>query len=399
MKYKKVYLDNSATTIMHPEVIKEMQKYFYKIYGNPSSLHNFGKNAKIAIEKAREEVAVLLNANPSEIFFTGSGTESNNIAIFGIVNNVCGKQIHVITSKIEHHSVLNSIKHIEKCGHEVTYLDVDKHGIISVEDLKKNIKNNTLLVSIMHANNEVGSLQSIDKIAIEIKKINNKREQKIYLHSDSVQTAGKIPIDVKRIGVDLLSLSAHKFNGPKGVGVLYIKNGTHISPMFFGGHHEKGIRPGTENVPAIVGLAKAFKIANNNLQKDKIYISHLREKLKTGIINTISEVTINGDEKTTIYNILNVSFNHVEGEALLLMLDMKGIAVSTGSACASETISPSHVLSAMQIDPVVIHGTIRFSFGHYNTNKDIDYVLGVLHTIVEKLRSMSPTFNKKSRNI
>jgi cysteine desulfurase len=398
MEYKKVYLDNSATTSVDPEVIKEMQPYFTDAYGNASSFHYFGRESKEALDNARAKTAKLLNAVPEEIFFTGCGTESDNIAIFGALN-AYGKKGHIITSKIEHHAVLYSCKHLEENGYEVTYLDVDKDGVVSVEDFKKAVKDNTLLVSIMHANNEVGAIQPIEQISEALKKINSSRKDKIYFHTDSVQTAGKLRLDVQKLGVDLLAMSAHKFNGPKGVGALYVKKGTAISSITFGGHHENGLRPGTENIPCIVGFAKALEISNDKIEENDKHIFALREKLKKGILDTISDVIINGSGSKAVSNILNVSFKYIEGEALLLMLDMYGVAVSTGSACASGTSEPSHVLSAMHVDPAATQGAVRFSFGHYNTQEDVEYVLYVLQKVVNDLRSMSPVWNKKSLGI
>jgi cysteine desulfurase len=392
MEKRKVYLDNSATTPVASEVIKEMQPYFGDIYGNPSSFHFFGRRAKTAIDKSRAKVAELLNASPEEILFTGCGTESDNIAIFGLLN-AYGKKGHIITTRIEHHAVLYSCRHLEELGYEVTYLDVDKDGVISVEDFKKAVKDNTILVSIMHANNEVGAIQPIEAIANELKKINKTRKNKIYLHTDALQTAGKLRLDVKKLGVDMLAISAHKFNGPKGIGVLYVKKGVKISPIMFGGHHENGLRPGTENTAFIVGCAKALEISNVAIENNEKHILHLRESLKKGILEAIPEVTVNGSGARAVSNILNISFNYIEGEALLLMLDMKGIAVSTGSACASGSSEPSHVLSSMCVDPVAAQGAVRFSFGHYNTEEDVDYVLRVLPKIVSNLRSMSPVWN------
>jgi cysteine desulfurase len=394
MEQRRVYLDNSATTVVDSEVIKEMQPYFSDIYGNASSFHYFGRQAKTALDNARKKTAMLLNSNSEEIFFTGCGTESDNIAIFGILN-AYGEKGHVITSRIEHHAVLYSCKHLEANGYEVTYLDVDEDGVISVEDFKKAVKDNTLLVTIMHANNEVGSIQPIEKIAAELKKINEKRKKKIYFHTDAVQTAGKLYLDVKKLGIDLLAISAHKFNGPKGVGALYIKNGTNILPIAFGGHHENGFRPGTENIPYISGLAKALEISNAKIEEYNKRVFALREKLKEGILNSIPDVIINGSGRRAVSNILNVSFNYIEGEALLLMLDMKNVAVSTGSACAAGSSGPSHVLSAMGVNPFASQGAIRFSLGYHNTEEDVDYVLEVLPKVISSLRSMSPVWNQK----
>jgi cysteine desulfurase len=394
MKIERVYFDNSATTSVAIEVMEAMHPYFCDVYGNASSFHYFGRQAKAVLDDSRAKIAVLLNATFEEIFFTGSGTESDNIAIFGTLSAYC-KKGHIITSKIEHHAVLYSCKYLEKSGYDVTYLDVDKTGIISVEAFKKAVRDDTLLVSIMHANNEVGTIQPIEEIAAELKKINEKRKDKIYFHTDAVQTAGKLLLDVRKLGVDMLSMSAHKFNGPKGIGVLYIKKGTNVVPITFGGHHENGLRPGTENTPFIVGFAKAFEIANAKINENSKYIFALRERLKKGILDTIPDVTINGSGLKAICNILNISFHYIEGEALLLMLDMNGIAVSTGSACASGASEPSHVLSAMCVDSVVAQGAIRFSLGHDNTQKNVDYVLEVLPKVVNNLRSMSPIYSKK----
>ncbi|BAG14003.1 cysteine desulfurase NifS [Endomicrobiia bacterium] len=390
-----VYLDNSATTIVDSEVIKEMQSYFSDIYGNASSFHYFGRQAKTVLDNARKKTASLLNSSPEEIFFTGCGTESDNIAIFGILN-AYGEKGHIITSRIEHHAVFYSCKHLEANGYEVTYLNVDEDGVVSVEDFKKAVKDNTLLVTIMHANNEVGSIQPIEEIASELKKINEKRKKKIYFHTDAVQTAGKLYLDVKKLGIDLLAISAHKFNGPKGVGALYIKSGTNIVPMTFGGHHENGLRPGTENIPYISGLAKALEISNAKIEEYNKRVFALRKKLKEGILNAIPEVIINGSGSRAVSNILNVSFNYIEGEALLLMLDMEGVAVSTGSACASGSSEPSHVLSAMGVNPVASQGAIRFSFGYHNVEEDVDYVLEVLPKVISSLRSMSPVWKQKT---
>jgi cysteine desulfurase len=391
---KKIYLDNSATTITDEEVVQSMLPYFSDIYGNPSSFHSFGREAKRILEDARTKTAEIIGAKADELIFTGCGTESDNIAIFGIVN-AHGKKCHLITTKIEHHAVLYSFKELEKRGFAVTYLSVDKNGIISLDELKKSIREDTLLVSIMHANNEVGSLQPIEKAAKIIADINKTRKNRIYFHTDAVQTSGKIPINVQTLGVDLLAMSAHKFNGPKGIGALYIKSGTNISPILFGGHHENSMRPGTENFPYAVGLAKALELSVNAMDENSKKVKAIKEKLQEGIIKRIPEITINGGFETSVFNVLNVSFNYIEGESMLAKLDMAGIAVSTGSACASGSSEPSHVLGAMGIDPISAQGAIRFSFGHHNTEEEIDEVLETLPKIVEDLRKMSPLYNKK----
>jgi len=393
MTIKRVYLDNSATTPVDEEVVKEMQPYFSSVFGNASSFHSFGRESKAALDKARAKTAELLNAQPDEIVFTGCGTESDNIAIFGILN-AYGKKGHIITTQIEHHAVLYSCRHLQKSGYDVTFLPVDKNGVISVDDFKKAVRDNTILVTVMHANNEVGSIQPIKEIAAILREINKNRKDRIYFHTDAVQTAGKLYIDVKDLGVDLLTISSHKFYGPKGAGALYVKKGVNIFPVMFGGHHENGLRPGTENIAYIIGLAKALEISVVNLKERDARILSLREKLKKGILEKIPEVTINASGEGAVSGILNASFKYIEGESLLLKLDMKGIAVSTGSACASGSSEPSHVLSAMCADPVAAQGTVRFSFGCHNTDEEVDYVLEVLPGIVEDLRKMSPVWNR-----
>ena len=394
MEKRKIYLDNSATTAVHPDVFKVMQPYFSEVYGNASSFHLFGREAAVALNVSRAKTAALLNARPEEIIFTGCGTESDNIAIFGILN-AYGKKGHIITSKIEHHAVLYSCRHLQEQGYEVTFLDVDKDGIVSVEDVVNAVKENTLLITIMHANNEVGAIEPVEEISEALKSINAKRKDKIYFHTDAVQSAGKIPLDVKKLGVDLLSVAAHKFHGPKGVGALYVKTGTNIKPILFGGHHESGLRPGTENIPYIVGLTKALTMAVSKMEEHNSHILSLREKLKAGIIEEIPEIIINGSNEKAMSNILNVSFKYIEGESLLAMLDMQGVAASTGSACASGSSEPSHVLSAMGVEPIAAQGAIRFSFGYQNTTEEVDYVLRVLPEIVQKLRNMSPVWQSK----
>ncbi|MDR2772184.1 MAG: cysteine desulfurase NifS [Elusimicrobiota bacterium] len=388
----KVYLDNSATTSVDPAVVKEMLPYFEQVYGNASSFYSFGREAKAALDKSRETVAGILGAKADEIFFTSGGTESDNLAIFGSLSAI-GKKGHIITSKIEHHAVLYSFEHLEKMGYEVTYLNVDKNGSVSVEELEKSIKDNTLLVSIMHANNEIGTLQPIKEISTLLSNLNNARKDKIYFHTDAVQTAGKVPIDVKDLDIDYLSLSAHKFNGPKGIGVLYVKRGSAISPIMYGGHQENGLRSGTENIPYIVGLSKALELSAHSMASNSQTIARLRDKLQLGIINKIPEVLINGNPAKSIPNILNASFRYIEGESLLARMDAKGISASAGSACATGSLS--HVLAALGVNPVDIQGAVRFSFGHNNTEADVDYVLEVLPEIVAGLRKMSPLWKGK----
>ncbi|MDR2425829.1 MAG: IscS subfamily cysteine desulfurase [Endomicrobium sp.] len=397
MEKRKIYLDNSATTQVDEEVVKEMLPYFSQIYGNASSFHSFGREARTALDEARIKTASLLNASAEEIIFTSCGTESDNLAIFGILN-AYGKKGHIITSKIEHHAVLHSCERLEKNGYEVTYIGVDKTGRVSVDDVLNAIKGNTLLITIMHANNEVGTIEPIEEIAAGLKIINENRKDKIYFHTDAVQTAGKIKLDVKKLGIDLLSLAAHKFHGPKGIGALYVKKGTNILPIVFGGHHENGLRPGTENVAFAKALAKALEISNRDMDTHNKYVLRLKEKLKKGILETIPEVFINGNAKNSTAGILNVNFTYIEGESLLLKLDMKAIAASTGSACASGSSDPSHVLTALRVDPVAAQGAIRFSLSHKNTEEEINYVLSVLPELVESLRAMSPVWQAKKND-
>jgi cysteine desulfurase len=390
----KVYLDNSSTTAVDKEVVSAMQPYFSQIYGNPSTMHNFGSLAHAALSSARQTVADIISAESDEIIFTGCGTESDCLTLFGIVS-AYEKKAHIITTKIEHHAVLNTALAIQKMGHDVTFLNVDKEGRVNIDDVKNAIRENTILISIMQANNEVGTLEPIEEIGMLLREINKTRAQKIYYHTDAVQSISKIDINVKKLGIDLLSASAHKFNGPKGCGFLYIKKGTNINPIMFGGHQESGLRPGTENVPSIVGLASALSIATADEASRKT-IHALRKKLQDGISAKIPQVFFNGSQKYTVGNILNVSFNCIEGEALLARLDAKGIAASTGSACA--TGSPSHVLEALGVDPILAQGSVRFSFGRYNTQEEIDYVLEVLPPVVEGLRNMSPLWKGGNTN-
>ncbi|MFN3966081.1 MAG: cysteine desulfurase NifS [Endomicrobiia bacterium] len=391
---KKVYLDYNATTPTHPEVVKAMLPYYEEIFGNPSSIHMFGQEAKKTIEEARQKIADFLFAKPEEIFFTSGGTESNNLAIKGVVyaNQERGK--HIITSLIEHHAVLNPCKYLEKKGFKVTYLPVDKYGLVDPDDVKKAITKETILVTIMHANNEVGTIEPISEIGKVIREISENTNHKIYFHTDAVQSVGKIPVNVKELNVDLLSLSGHKIYGPKGIGAIYIRKGTKIEPLLHGGHHERNRRAGTENVAGIVGLGKAIEIAKENMQKEIEYLTKLRDKLYNGIIEKIENVYLNGHPTKRLPNTLNVCFEFVEGESIILNLDMKGIAVSSGSACTSGSLEPSHVLSAMGVPPAIAQGSIRFSLGKDNTEEDIDYVLEVLPEIVQRLRSMSPLYKK-----
>ncbi|MEO0293324.1 MAG: cysteine desulfurase NifS [candidate division WOR-3 bacterium] len=385
---KLIYLDHNATTPVDKRVLLAMFPYFSEKYGNPSSIYRLAKESELAKEKAREKVAALINAKPYEIFFTGSGTESDNFAIKGISFANKDRGNHLITSKIEHPAVLNTFKWLEKQGFEVSYIGVDKYGIVDLDELKDTIKDKTILISIMHANNEVGTIQPIKEIAKIAK------ERNIYFHTDAVQTVGKIPIDVEDLGVDLLSLSAHKLYGPKGVGALYIKKGIKIDSLLHGGHQERNKRAGTENVPGIVGLGVAAEIALEEIDK-RVEIKKLRDKLEKGLLELIDEIIINGHPEKRLEGTLNLCVKYVEGESMLLQLDYYGIAASSGSACTSASLEPSHVLTAMGIPPEIAHGSLRFSFGRENTEEEVDKVLEVLPPIVDKMRKMSPLYPKR----
>ncbi|MCM8803488.1 MAG: cysteine desulfurase NifS [Candidatus Omnitrophica bacterium] len=384
-----IYLDYNATTPTDPRVIKAMKEYFFEKFGNPSSIYEIARENRRDIEKAREKVADLIDANSDEIFFTSGGTESDNWAIKGVAFALKDKGNHIITSQIEHHAVLNTCKFLNKIGYEITYVPVDKYGVVDIDFIKKAIKKETILITIMHANNEIGTIQPIEEIA-KIAKENN-----IYFHSDCVQTVGKIPISVKKLGVDMLSLSAHKFYGPKGVGAIYIRKGTKIETLIHGGEQEKGKRSGTYNVPGIIGLGKAAEIAKEEMEEEMKRVKYLRDKLEKGIIEKIPEIVINGHPENHLYNTLNLCVKYIEGESILLKLDFEKIYVSSGSACTSGSLEPSHVLLACGIPHEIAHGSLRFSLGKYNKEEDVDKVLEVLPKIVEELRKISPFWEKK----
>lgn len=388
---RRVYLDNNATTRMREEVLDAMLPYLKENYGNASSVHAFGRTARQAVDKAREEVASLLGASShEEIIFTSGGTESDNLAIKGVAHALKSKGNHIITAVTEHHAVLNSCKFLEKNGYDITYLGVDKYGLVDPDAVKKAISAKTILVTIMHANNETGTIEPIADIA----KIT--KERGVYFHTDAVQAVGKIPVDVNSLGCELLSMSAHKIYGPKGIGALYIKKGTKITPQTQGGHHETGKRAGTENVASIVGLGCAARLAKKELAEQSRKLTTLRDYLYKGIKSKISEVSLNGHPEKRLPNTLNAGFKYLEGESIVLNLDMEGIAVSTGSACTSGSLEPSHVLTAMEIDPADAQGSIRFSLGRDNTKEDMDYVLDVLPPIIKRLRDMSPLYEQRS---
>lgn len=391
MKQKKIYLDYAATTPLSPEVLREMLPYLKKDFGNPSSIHTLGQIAQEGLDRARERVANFLNCSISEIFFTGSATEANNLAIFGLIKAFQKEGIkpHIITTQIEHHAVLEPCKELEKQGVEITYLEVNKEGLVKLSALEKAIKQNTVLVSIIYANNEIGTIQPIAEIGKLLQITNSKLKNKIYFHTDAVQAVNYLDCDVEKLGVNLLTLSAHKIYGPKGVGVLYIKQGTLISPLIYGGGHESGLRSGTENVAGIVGLGKAIEEVKKS-KKDIKRIEKLRNKLIDNILKNIPKAKLNGSREHRLANNVNVSIPGAEGESMVIALDQEGIAVSTGSACSSRSLKPSHVLLALGLLPKEAHGSLRFSLGRYTQEEDINKVLAVLPKIVQRLRKISP---------
>ena len=381
---KRIYLDYAATTPAHPEVMKAMLPYFTESFGNPSSIHSYGQEAKDAIERARSKVAALIGAKSEEIVFAGSGTEADNFAVKGVALSRQAKGNHIITSSIEHHAVLETCKFMEKQGFSVTYLPVDGYGMVDPNDVKKAITKKTILVSIMHANNECGTIEPVAQIG------NIAREAEIYFHTDAVQTVGHIPLDVNKLNVDLLSISAHKLYGPKGVGAVYIRKGTRISPFMHGGNQERGRRASTENVPGIVGFGKAAEIAQQEMLEEAQKLTALRDRLIEGILRGIEYTQLNGHPVTRLPNNVNVSINYVEGESILLNLDLDGICASTGSACTSADLEPSHVLVAMGLPYLQAHSSLRFTLGKWTTEEETNKVLEVLPGIVSKLRAMSP---------
>ena len=380
---RKVYLDNAATTALSPKVLEKMMPYLTDIYGNASSPHSFGQNARIGVEHAREQVARAINADPSEIVFTGCGTESDNTVLFGVAERYAKKGDHIITTNVEHHAILHSCA-LEKKGIKVTYLPVDKDGLVTPEQVRDAITDKTILVSVMFANNEVGTIMPIPEIAAVC------HEKGVLFHTDAVQAAGHIPIDVKAMGIDMLSISGHKFHGPKGVGVLYERKGIRLPSYIIGGEQEKGRRAGTENVAGIVGLGEALELAVTNMSETSARMTRMRDRLIEGIEATIPEVKLNGHRTKRLPNNVNFSIKYIEGESILLMLDMAGIAASSGSACTSGSLDPSHVLLALGLTHEVAHGSVRMTLGDDTTDEDIDYVLETLPKVAHRLRAMSP---------
>ncbi len=382
-----VYMDHSATTAVRREVLDAMMPYFSTVFGNASSIHRFGQEAKSALEGSREKVAALLGTEAENIIFTSGGTESDNLAIKGVLS--ARKRVppgHIITSATEHHAVLRPFSRLEKQGWDVTYLPVNADGLVSASDLKSALRDDTALVSIMLANNETGVVQPVRELAEAV------AETGAVFHTDAVQAVGKIPVNVDELGVDLLSLSAHKFYGPKGVGVLYRRSGVRIEAQQHGGHHENRLRGGTENVAGIVGLAQALELACGEMDAEEKRLSDMRDSLEQGITARIEDIKVNAAGAPRLPHLLNVSIEGIEGESMLLLMDSRGIALSTGSACTSGTLEPSHVLTAMGIPPEKAHGSLRFSLGLINHESQVDYVLDSLCEVVEQLRKMSPTY-------
>ncbi len=385
---RRVYFDHNATTPVDPEVLAAMLSYFSEEFGNASSIHSFGQQTRAAVERARESVAALVGAHPAEIVFTSGGTESDNLAVFGVVAAAPGDHKHIITTAIEHHAVLNACQALEQRGIEVTYLPVDREGRVDPDDVRKTIRTETVLITAMHANNELGTRQPIEEIG------RIAAEADIYFHSDAVQSAGKIPLDVNRLGVDLLSISGHKLYGPKGVGALYVRKGTRLEPLFYGGHHERDRRPGTENVAGIVGLGKAAELAREKLVADASRLAALRDRLQQGLLAQVPHTRANGGRAPRTPNTTNITFPFIEGEALVIALDLKGVACSTGAACSSGAIEPSHVLTAVGLAPEDARASLRFSLGRENTEEDVELALAVIPGVVEHLRELSPVYKK-----
>ena len=381
---KRIYLDYTATTPTHPEVVKAMSPYFTDAFGNPSSIHSYGQEGKGAIEEARVKVAALIGARDEEIVFTSGGTEADNFVLKGVAYANEKKGNHIITSPIEHYAVMETCKFLEKRGFRVTYLPVDGYGLVDPDDVRRAITDKTILISVMHANNEIGTIEPI----AEIGKV--AREAEVYFHTDAVQTTGHIPVDVNKLGVDLLSLSAHKLYGPKGVGVLYVRKGTKLTPFMHGGEQERRRRASTENVPGIVGLGKAVELARQEISEEAEQLTRLRDRLIKGLLEQIDHIHLNGHPRMRLPNNVNVCVDFVEGESMVLNLDLEGICVSTGSACSSASLEPSYVLLAIGILPQQAHGSLRLTSGKWTTEEEIRRVLEVLPRIVAKLRAMSP---------
>ncbi|OGO02510.1 MAG: cysteine desulfurase NifS [Chloroflexi bacterium RBG_13_53_26] len=388
---KRIYLDHAATTPTHPEVVEAMLPYFGESFGNPSSIHFLGQETRVIVDEAREKIASLIGAQSDEIVFTSGGTEADNFALKGVASACGHKGNHIITTSIEHHAVLESCRFLEEQGFAVSYLPVDRYGLVDPEDVRRAITDNTLLLSIMHANNEVGTIQAIAAIG----KI--ARERGVCFHTDAVQTVGHVPVDVDELNVDLLAMSAHKLYGPKGIGALYVRRGTRIAPFMHGGGQERGLRASTENVPGIVGFAKAAELAQKEMGAEAKHLTALRDRLIHELSERITQIHLNGHPSQRLPNNVNVGIEFVEGEAMAISLDLEGIAVSTGSACSSHDMEPSHVLTALGVPAVLARGSLRFSLGRGTTEEDVERVLEVLPRIVARLRSVSPLMGDRAR--
>ncbi|MFQ5431807.1 MAG: cysteine desulfurase NifS [Nitrospinota bacterium] len=386
---RRVYVDNNASTSIHPEVLEAMMPYLKESYGNPSSGHWFGRSVRARIDEAREQAAALISADPSEIVFCGSGTESDNAAIKGAAwNHPNDNSWQIATCAVEHPAVLNTIRYLGKNGYRAKIIGVDGHAVVNVEELRDGLDDKTAVVSVMHGNNEVGTVEPVKEITEIVK------SKGVLMHTDAVQSVGKLPVDVNDLGVDLLSFSGHKIHGPKGVGALYVRKGTKLKPLITGGHHERGRRAGTENVPGIIGMGKACELAMKNLDRHSAHVATLRDELQQRIFREIPHIRLNGHPSERLPNTLNVSVESIEGETMLIQCDMKGIALSTGSACSSGSLDPSHVLIAMGIPHETVHGSLRFSFGPDNTMEDADYIMEHLPGIVATARAISPLWGE-----
>jgi len=386
-----VYLDYNSTTPVAPEVLEAMLPYFSQQAGNASSIHSFGQRARAAVERARESVAQLIGARAAEIVFTSGGTESDNLAIFGVVSHSPAARKHVITSQIEHHAVLNACQALERDGVAVTFVPVSADGVVDPADVRRALRPETVLITVMHANNELGTVQPVEEIG------RIAAEADVYFHTDAVQSAGKLPLAVERLGADLLSLSAHKLRGPKGVGALYVRKGTRLRPLFYGGHHERDRRPGTENVAGIVGLGRAAELAAGNLAADAARIAALRDRLEAELVARVPHARVNGAGAVRTPNTTNIVFPFVEGEALVIALDLKGVACSTGAACSAGAVEPSHVLTAIGLPADEARASLRFSLGHETSAADVEAAIGIIPSAVEHLRELSPLYQKSAR--
>lgn len=388
MEQKRIYMDHAATTYVKPEVLDAMTPYFTEHFGNPSSIHSFARETKKAIDHAREQVANAIGATPSEIFFTSGATESDNWALRGMAYQHTNKGNHIITTAIEHHAILHTCQALEKQGFEVTYLEVDENGLVTPEQVKNAITDKTILVSVMFANNEIGTIEPIEQIGAVCK------EKGVVFHTDAVQAFGAVPIDVNKMNIDLLSITGHKLYGPKGTGALYIRKGVILKNLIEGGAQERGKRPGTENIAGIVGLGKAAELANEHMEENAARLTALRDQLIDGILQQIPETRLNGHRTKRLPNNVNICFRYIEGESLLLLLDRAGIAASSGSACTSGSLDPSHVLLAIGLPHEIAHGSLRLTLGACTTEEDVLYTIETLKTIVERLRQMSPLYHK-----